>query len=453
MSAIGQGDELFNSQLFSCIIDGLHWEDLYFICNLIIFCLLIRECRNINKPIIKMFVILVVAICIDFLAYVGYCFQTPERRSLSYVLQCIDNRQFSSFSHLCNPNDTCFRRGCVRSLLHEAILDFQEEIDNTKNGISKISILDSKMNIIFILVESYMSFVSDMKYNNNEITPFLNSLKRDSNVYYNGLMRENVTIGESSDGQFIYMTGLLPLRSIITVSKARNITLPGLPYALKKNSQMVIPTIASLWNQNEMCHKYGINQLYTSDDFMKGVFPQLNDDQIFQFAIQQDSSLSQPFFSIILTMSMHQPYTMQIDSSFPIDDSTISKDLACYLNVCHYTDNQIRKYFEHLKQIGLYDNRLIIIAADHPVHNTDFGGVSKHIPFYLVNVPEDVLKKLWGGECNQIDVYPTLLDLLGIESDWYGLGCSLLSSDYSNLIPLKKWDVSEWIIRGDYFSN
>ena len=149
---------------------------------------------------------------------------------------------------------------------------------------------------------------------------------------------------------------------------------------------------------------------------------------------------------------MHQPYSKQIDQTFPITDSSIPKDLACYLNACHYTARQIEQYFEHLKQTGLYDNSLIVIAADHPVHNTDFGGVSKDIPLYIINIPSDIREKMWQGECNQIDVYTTLLDLLGVESDWCGLRHSLLSPNYSNSIDSKKWDVSEWIIRGDYFS-
>ena len=149
---------------------------------------------------------------------------------------------------------------------------------------------------------------------------------------------------------------------------------------------------------------------------------------------------------------MHQPYTEQIDSSFLITDPSIDKELACYLNACHYTDKQIAMYFKHLKETGLYDNSLIIITADHPVHNTDFGGVDKHIPLYIINTgikPE----KMWKGECNQLDVYTTILDIMGLKSDWYGLGCSLASPHYKNTVTSHTWDVSEWIIMGDYFAK
>lgn len=79
----------------------------------------------------------------------------------------------------------------------------------------------------------------------------------------------------------------------------------------------------------------------------------------------------------------------------------MDSERACYLNVCHYTDRQIEKYFEHIKQTGLYDNSLIVIAADHPVHNTDFGGVSKDIPLYIANLPIKNRNRMWQGECNQ----------------------------------------------------
>ena len=52
-----------------------------------------------------------------------------------------------------------------------------------------------------------------------------------------------------------------------------------------------------------------------------------------------------------------------------------------------------------------------------------------------------------------MDVYTTLLDILGCQSDWYGLGHSLLSSDYDYSVSDQTWDVSEWIILGDYFTK
>lgn len=467
ISAIGQGRNLMDLEMIRCVINGLCWTDLYYVFCTSLFFFIVNSVQPVKILLAKMVVSFLIAIGVYFCSYIVYCSITPDFRYLSFFIHRIENGQFSSLLHLSNPNCATFRRGSIRTLLFElnqnlcGIIELTKEqriqIEKTvveaNKGIIKRHNGISRDNVIFILVESYMSFTSDMKAGGREITPFLNSLKSDTAVYYNGKMRENVTIGESSDGQFIYMAGLLPLRSIVTVSKACDVTLYGLPKMFAKESRMVIPTVTSMWNQNEMCRQYGFDYLYSSNDYAGGNYKFLNDEQVFQLAMQKDKNTCQPFFSVILTMSMHQPYTMQIDSTFQIKDSSISAELACYLNACHYTDRQISKYIDHLKKTGLYEKSLIVIAADHPVHNTDFGGVKSDIPFYLVNIPQELRGRMWQGECNQIDVYTTLLDLLDVKSDWFGMGQSLLSPNFNSTVDPKKWEVSEWIIRGDYFSN
>ena len=464
LSAIGQSRSLFDWQMARCILESLEWLDLFYILSFCSFLLLIRNKCKEKRLLLKLFVLLMIMVGIDLFSYVLFCSLKPEYRYWGYICKRIENRQFSPFLHLCDPNHSTFRRGCARTILHEMIIDLKgpiqltddehamikREMSDARNSIHNDSLKENNVNVIFILVESYMSFVSDLKVEGKEVTPFLNSLKRNTSVYYNGRMNENVTVGESSDGQFIYMTGLLPLRSSITVSLARKNTLPGLPKFLKRESRMVIPTVASMWLQDEMCRNYGFDNLYTSNNYdgiNNGV---LNDEQVFQLAMKVDKTTKQPFFSIILTMSMHQPFTRQIDPTFTISDKSIRPDLACYLNACHYTDKQIEKYFNHLKQMGFYKNSLIVITADHPVHNYDFGGVSKDIPLYLINAgikPDNI----WQGEFNQLDLFTTLLDILGCHCEWYGLGHSLLTSNYNNSLTSQKWDVSELILRSNYF--
>jgi lipoteichoic acid synthase len=316
-------------------------------------------------------------------------------------------------------------------------------------------------NIIFILVESYTAFTTDMTIEGKEVTPFLNTLSRDSTVYYNMNMKSNITIGQSSDGQFIYMTGLLPLRSIITVSRAKEKTLPALPKVIKQvfpnmETRMIIPTLPSLWEQDAMCHAYGFDHLYSSNDFEGKHERNLNDEQLFTLAQQLDSKSTSPFFSYILTMSMHGPYNSVIDNSFIIHDKTYCKELNNFLNVCHYTDKQIEKYITHLKEHGLYDNSLIIIAPDHqvPENTVDIEqyGFTRELPLFIINGNINK-EESWNGSCNQLDVYTTILDLLNINNRWKGLGNSLLTNSYQNSISNDTWDISEWILMSNYFGK
>ena len=72
--------------------------------------------------------------------------------------------------------------------------------------------------------------------------------------------------------------------------------------------------------------------------------------------------------------------------------------------------------------------------------------VNKELPLYIVHGGIDK-GQAWTGPCNQLDVYTTLLDMYGIETQWRGLGHSLLNRNYKNSVSEKTQTLSEWIIR------
>jgi lipoteichoic acid synthase len=358
-----------------------------------------------------------------------------------------------------------FTRNKVVKLTKEQVLEIEKEYLDHSQRITQRTASDSIQNLIFILVESYLSVTSDLIVDGKEITPNLNRLKHDSTVYYNGHMRPNVSIGESADGQFLYMAGLLPLHSEITVSKAKRNRLIGLPEQWKKRfpkltSMTIIPTNPSLWEQKPMTDAYSFENLYSMIDYQAEMKDNedngfLTDGMIFKYASYKDDSNTQPFVSLILTMSMHQPYDACQEHGFTLSDKNLPQRYKNYLTSCHYTDIQIGKYLETLKQKGLYDNSLIVIVADHDARARYLdmeGKISDDIPIFIINGgfnPVDA----WQGECNQLDVYTTILDIMGIDSGWRGLGHTLLNKNYQNSVTSEIQEISDLIIYSNYFST
>ena len=441
--------------------------DLYYPIVAVLFIITITQnIQSVPRFIfLKIFIITCMSLIVDIGTHAAFCLFNPQYRYFSFFKHRLFLQHLASTRGWSQQNLVHFVRGEVRTMCENIMVEIEGTIILSEKQTKAIQTESLKAqysisiherivpkNVIFIIIESYMSFTSDMKIDGKEVTPFLNSLKHQPTTYYNGKMCENVTIGESSDGQFIYMTGLLPLQSDVTVSKVRHNTLPGLPKILGKESRMIIPTTTSVWNQDEMCRQYGFNYLYTRNDFRNNYGEDLNDKQVFELAIQKDKSSKSPFLSVVLTMSMHGPYTNLIDKSFHISHPSLPRELVCYLNACHYTDQQIKKYFDHLKKTGLYYNSLIIISADHHVHKADFGKVDNHIPLYIIDA-SGIPKGMWQEECHQLDVYTTLLDIMRCKSNWYGLGRSLISPNHYNAPSTQTWDVSQWIILGDYFSQ
>jgi lipoteichoic acid synthase len=98
---------------------------------------------------------------------------------------------------------------------------------------------------------------------------------------------------------------------------------------------------------------------------------------------------------------------------------------------------------------------MIIIVSDHDAHLKFLdmeGKIAPDLPFYIVNGginKEDA----WHEECNQLDVYTTILDIMGIESKWRGLGHTLLNKEYEFSVTDKTQELSDWINYSNFFSK
>jgi lipoteichoic acid synthase len=78
--------------------------------------------------------------------------------------------------------------------------------------------------------------------------------------------------------------------------------------------------------------------------------------------------------------------------------------------------------------------------------------LSISIPLYIVNGNVNHLSG-WHGKCNQLDVYTTLLDIVGTQSTWKGFGHTLITNDYQDSLKPELWQMSEQMILGDYFKR
>lgn len=467
-----QVGNLNDNDVMGSILTGFRWMDTYYILVAVVFGWLYikTDCQMLKIRYLKSLALVwgvMLAGVSAFIMMLG--FFHDHNFETSFIRFSPIRVQYTQA-----PNNMLFRSGFVRRILvcygdffqkdlqleESQIREIEQEyLDYSQRTTSGLTVKD-EMNLVFIIVESYLAVTSDLVVDGKEITPFLNSLKRDANVYYNGHVRPNIHIGESSDGQFIYMTGLLPLKSEITVNIAKDKTFCGLPAVLKqegwiKQTHIVVPTSPTFWEQDKMNNLYGIEKMYSKFDYSKAMHgnEDLNDEQIFTMASRAEVASVSPFFSLVLTMSMHNPYTKCVEHGFTLSDENLSTEYLNYLVDCHYTDMQIERYLKELKRQGLYDKSVIVIAADHhahPVHLNMGNKFSDELPLFIIHGGIDK-SNAWTGTCNQLDVYTTLLDMFGIESKWRGLGHSLLNTNYTNSVSEKIQTLSEWIIRSDYF--
>lgn len=372
-----------------------------------------------------------------------------------------------------NQEAAIFYNGLLRGQLYGNIAvsarnitlssDEIEKIDRYLSGrrmelmpLSDSCVVRNTPNVVFILVESYISAASKVAVGGKEITPHLNNLMRDRNTYTNMRMMSQRGAGESSDAQVSYLTGMLPLSSDLSISYIVRDSIVGFPKLLKEqkgyNTYITLPTPAYVWHQNEVNPKYGFDNVIECTDKTTGRWG--DDEGIFEKLSK--CPLKHPYFNMVLTVSMHGPYNFDFlgsinqKSPFSYPD-TFSEEYRHYLDKCYYTDVQIGKYLAHLKESGNYENTIIIVTSDHQIRKNSFKAVNNSdLPLIIANsgIPSSVFQD---GKINQIDVYPTMIDMFGIKTDWHGMGHSLLREGYSSEISPLTREVSDKMLRGDYF--
>lgn len=137
-----------------------------------------------------------------------------------------------------------------------------------------------------------------------------------------------------------------------------------------------------------------------------------------------DVNAGKPFYSFVMTTSNHRPFT------FPT--GKIGLKQGNREGAVRYTDYAISDFLTKIEKKAWYKNTVVIIVADHCAASAGKNEIDidkYHIPCIVLNLPvkgKMVIDKL----CSQIDLYPTLFNLLGwnYESNLYGQ--NVLNSSY-----------------------
>lgn len=336
-------------------------------------------------------------------------------------------------------------------------------------------------NIIVLHLESFQQWLIDYKVNGKEVTPTLNELYHSSNTLAFDNFFHEVGQGKTSDAETMLENSLfgLPEGSAMTIDGTTN-TFQSAPALLHQKLGYTTASfhgdVPSFWNRDNAYKSFGYQYF-----FSKEYFPNVKDqdigygikDKIFlkdaAYYLQQ---LPQPFYAKLITVTNHYPYLIdKKNTDFPslkTGDNTVDP----YVQTAHYLDQSVKELLDYLDKTGLRKNTVLILYGDHygisnnhkaaiakilgkkKVNNYDLAMWQK-VPF-MINAEglQGGINHTYGGE---IDVLPTLEDLLGISSNKYiQFGQDLLSKDRNQIVPFRDgdWVTSKYTKSGgDYYDT
>lgn len=306
-------------------------------------------------------------------------------------------------------------------------------------------------NVVILILESFSQEYMGC-YNKGcmkSFTPFLDGLAKQS-VCYQG--RSN---GKESIESIPAVIASLPSWSLspFILSPYYKDSIKGLPAILKKHGYQTAffhGSYNGTMNFDKFCYKAGFDRYYGKDEYVKehgtaaydgawGIF----DEPFLQYSLEEIDKMHQPFFVTTFTISSHHPYGIpkEYEGKFPEGKHKLLRTVA-------YTDYALRRFFEEAKKQPWYNNTLFIIMGDHPGQGlsrnyNDYTGWYR-IPMIFFDPADTANAKMSNDIVQQIDVMPTLLDMLDIQEKAVCFGQSALRHKDDN----HGWQV---VFGNDYF--
>ncbi|WP_317698397.1 LTA synthase family protein [Xylocopilactobacillus apis] len=319
-------------------------------------------------------------------------------------------------------------------------------------------------NVIIIHLESFQQFLLNYKLDGREVTPFLNSLLNNKNVLSFDNFFHQVGQGKTSDAETMLETGTfgLPQGSFFS-SIAQDNTIQAAPAILQQKgdytSAVFHGNTAGFWNRNNVYKNFGYDYFFHNDYFYNTPDSKVNlgikDKLLFGESIKYLEHLPQPFYAKFITITNHMNFELSSkDSDFPLAD-TKDNVVNRYFRTANYLDESVHEFFNYLQTSGLLKNSVVVIYGDHfgisndrnknlaPLLNKSSeewnnynNAMVQRVPFMIYDEGiKGGVNHTFGGE---IDVLPTLLHLLGIDTKNYvQLGQDLLNPKRSQVIAFR----------------
>tara|TARA_B100000780_G_scaffold139349_1_gene97575 strand:+ start:1268 stop:3205 length:1938 start_codon:yes stop_codon:yes gene_type:complete len=173
----------------------------------------------------------------------------------------------------------------------------------------------------------------------------------------------------------------------------------------------------------------GFDNYYGKDEFDNDLefdgYWGIWDEPFFQFTKEKIDNTKQPFLTTLFSVTSHEPYI--IPEKY---EGFFDKGYVPMHKVVGYTDYALKNFFDEAKKESWFDNTIFIFTADH--------GNQTYYSYYekIINRFANPLMIYWPkGNLNGVslklgqhmDIFPTIVDLIGYDKPFRSWGKSLIS--------------------------
>ncbi|WP_163652093.1 LTA synthase family protein [Listeria sp. PSOL-1] len=295
-------------------------------------------------------------------------------------------------------------------------------------------------NLIIIQLESFQRNLTGTKINGQSVTPTLDKLENE--MLYSDQFFQTVSKSNTADAEWSVYTSTFPSGYYTNTQTYGDRVIPSLPRVLGKNDYKTATfhtNDASFYDRDEFYPAVGFDKFYDRNFFgnndVIGFSP--SDEVLYNKTLpilEDHYKKGQKFYAQLISVSSHMPFIIPEDKKELVLPSDLQDtQLGNYFEAVHYADKQLGHFIDKLKANGIWDNSIVVMYGDHHIINTGSLNTQEkkyvnqssqlkaqpaddyRIPFYL-HVPGTKLAGKIDNIGGEIDIMPTVLNLLGIDA-------------------------------------
>ncbi len=318
--------------------------------------------------------------------------------------------------------------------------------------------VEPKPNVVIFIMESFGKEYSGAFNRNTNIknfvsyTPFLDSLANQSLVFTNTFANGR----QSIHGMSSVLAGIPSLTDAFTSSPYSNQKIQSIVsvcndmgydtsfYHGAPNGSMGFQGFGNILGFK---HYFGKTE-YNNDKDFDGIWA-IWDEPFFQY-YAKNIGKKQPFMSTLFSASSHDPFKVPEEYQNKFKPGTLQIHVPI-----QYTDHALKKFFETASKQSWYQNTIFAITADH-TNQINYEEYHKAMNRFAIPLlffspnPKYNLKGVDNRFAQQIDIYPTLADLIGYNKKIRSWGRSLVSDKNEDFIVVNSDSINEQMIIGSY---
>ena len=311
------------------------------------------------------------------------------------------------------------------------------KVNQVLNPIKKVNdSVYSQPNVMILVMESFgREYIGAFNKKRNienyvSYTPFLDSLSTNSMIFTNAFANGRQSIEA--------------LPSILASVPSFKIPFTSSPYANQE-----IQSLVSVFNEKGYTTSFfhgapngsmgflglsnilGFDNYYGKNEFndnsLYDGYWGIWDEPFLGFMKNKLSNFKEPFFSTFFSLSSHEPFKVPKDyeNVFPKGDVDMHQ-------VIGYSDNALKAFFDSSKDEPWFQNTLFVITADHcnqfwyPYYRDPINRFAIPIIFYH---PNNTFKGVNDELSQQLDIFPSIVDLIGYDKPINSWGRSFFSNN------------------------